>query len=76
MPLELSAALLIFLAVAMWKLVRRRGSTRREPFPDVADAPRSAEPIGVRMIGDGLGTYWLDVSATDDGVATERRLSD
>ena len=77
MVLDLTAALVVALVVGMWKLARRRTSRRREPFPNVPDAPPSAEPIAaLRMGGDGLGTYWLDVRATEDRFASERRSSE
>jgi hypothetical protein len=46
MTLELTAALVVFLAVAVWLLVRRRTPRRRGPLPDVPDAPPTAVPIG------------------------------
>lgn len=77
MVVDLTPALVVALAVGMWKLVRRRTSRRREPFPNVPDAPPSADPIAaLRMGGDGLGTYSLDMRASEDRMAWERRSSD
>jgi hypothetical protein len=53
---ELTAALIVFLAVAAWRFVRRRQSTPDEPFPDVGTAPTSATPVSEwRYNADGLG---------------------
>lgn len=45
MELDLTAALAVFLVVAVWRLVRHRTSRGRGPLPDVPDAPPSAAPI-------------------------------
>lgn len=45
MSLELTAALAVFLAAAVWGWVRRRAPRRDEPLPDVPDASPSAVPI-------------------------------
>ena len=45
MTLDLTAALGVFLAVAVWVLVRRRTPRRRGPLPDVPDALPTAVPI-------------------------------
>jgi len=76
MSLELSAALVVALGMGVWKLVRWRNSSRGEPFPNVPAAPPSAEPIEVRMYGDGIGGYEPDIRATEDPMTSERRSSD
>ena len=54
--MELTAALVVFLAVAAWRFARRRQSTPNEPFPDVGSAPTSAKPVSEwRYNTDGLG---------------------
>ena len=40
-----TAAFVVFLAVAVWGLVRRRTPRRSEPLPDVPDASPTAMPI-------------------------------
>ena len=77
MMLDLTAALLVALAVGVWKLLHRRTSSPGGPFPNVPDAPSSAEPITeARMYGDGLGGYSPDVRASEDQMASERRSRD
>jgi len=77
MAIDLTAALVVALVVGVWQLVRRRTPRRSEPFPNVVDAPPSAEPIApLRLNDNGLGTYSLDVPATADGMASDGRSSD
>lgn len=45
MTLDLTAPLVVFLAVAVWRLVRRRTPRRSGPLPDVPDASPTAVPI-------------------------------
>ena len=45
LTLELTAALVVFLAVAVWRFVRRRARRRSGPLPDVPDASPTAVPI-------------------------------
>lgn len=53
MPLDLTPAFLIviliaflvFLGVAMWRMVRRRTPRSSGPLPDVPDAPPTAMPV-------------------------------
>jgi hypothetical protein len=53
---ELTGALVVFLAVAGWRFARWRRSTPSEPFPDVGSAPTSAKPVSEwRYNTDGLG---------------------
>jgi len=72
---ELTAALLVFLAVAVWRFVRRRQSAPDEPFPDVGSAPTSAKPVSEwRYNTDGLGMNLRPRSeqpASDEGRRVE-----
>ena len=43
--LELTAALVVFLVVAVWRLVRHRTPRPTGPLPDVPDAPPAAVAI-------------------------------
>lgn len=45
MTLDLRAALAVFLAVAVWRLVRRRTHRASGPLPDIPDASPTAAPI-------------------------------
>jgi hypothetical protein len=45
MPLDLTAALAVFLSVLGWMLIRRRSQRTTGPFLDVPDAPGDATPI-------------------------------
>lgn len=45
MTLDLTAAAGVFLALAVWVLVRGRTPRASGPLPDVPDAPPTAEPI-------------------------------
>jgi hypothetical protein len=45
MTLDLTAPLVVFLAVAVWRLARRRQPRRSGPLPDVPDASPTAVPI-------------------------------
>jgi hypothetical protein len=45
MSLDLTAALVVFLAVAVWRLLRPRTRRRSGPLPDVPDATPRAVPI-------------------------------
>ena len=45
MPLELTAALVLFLAVAVWRLARHRSPHNSGPLVDVPDASPAAVPI-------------------------------
>jgi hypothetical protein len=58
MPLELTAALVAFLAVAAWRLARRQRTSESAPLPDVEDAPPSSDPIAVwRYDPNGFERY-------------------
>jgi len=78
MALELTAALVVALAVGNSKLVHRRAASRGEPFPNVPDAPASAEPIaGVRLYGEGIGGYASPATRpAEDRTASERPSRD
>ena len=69
MSLELTAALVVFLAVAVWGLVRRR-PRRGEPLPDVPDA----SPAGVPIDAAGLTPPYssLDPFAPPKQLANQR----
>jgi hypothetical protein len=45
MTLELTAALVAFVAVAVWRLVRRRPRHGDGPLPEVPDAAPAATPV-------------------------------
>jgi hypothetical protein len=67
MGLELTAALIVLLAVAVVRLVRRRAPNQRKPLPDVGSAPPSAEPIAVQWwTDDGLWRYYRELPTTTD----------
>ena len=58
MSLELTAALVAFLAVAAWRFARRRRPSEGGPLPDIEDAPPSSDPIAVwRYDPNGFETY-------------------
>ena len=61
MGFDLAAAALVFVAVGVWRLARRK-STHRGPLPDVGDAPASADPVFVwRYNDDRFTRYPADV---------------
>jgi hypothetical protein len=65
MSLDLTAALVVFLAVAVWRFARRRRPSRGKPLPDVGSAPPSADPVAVPWWNDdGLGMHYREVPAT------------
>ena len=70
MSLDLTAALVVFLAVAIWRFARRPRRTRSShTFPDVGTAPPSAHPVTVwRYNDDGLGMYSHDLPTTSQQV--------
>ena len=58
MPLDLTAALIVFLGFVVWRLARRTRAGGRDPLPDVGDASPSAEPALVwRYNDDGFTRY-------------------
>jgi hypothetical protein len=60
MPFELSAALVVFLALMVWRAAHRRRVSNHGPLPDVGEAPPSADPAFVwRYIDDGLYSRYL-----------------
>jgi hypothetical protein len=62
MGFDLAAAALVFVAVGVWRLARRKSMTNRGPLPDVGDAPASADPVFVwRYNDDGFTRYPADV---------------
>ena len=73
--MELTAALVVFLAVAVWRFAHRRHSTPSEPFPDVGKAPASAKPVSEWSYNtDGLGMNLRPRSeqpASDEGRRVE-----
>ena len=78
MTLELTAALLALVAVAVWRLVRRRPRRDGGPFPDVPDASPTATPV--EAPGFTLPYSSLDPSAPPkrlaSGAPTDRASGD
>jgi hypothetical protein len=69
---ELTAALVVFLAVAVWRLVRRRTPRRSGPLPDVPDASPMAVPI--EAPGLDLPYSSLDPTAPTKRLANRTRV--
>lgn len=76
MPFELTAALLVALAVGVWRLLRRPTGSRSEgPLPDVGDAPPNATSISSpRWNDDGVGAY--DPAFPTNADPVDRRSTD
>jgi hypothetical protein len=73
MPLELTAALVVFLGLIVWRAAHRQRSKEVGPLPDVGEAPPSADPVLVwRYNDDGFTRYLAEVPAPE----AERRESD
>ena len=73
MPRELTAALVVFLALIAWRAAHWQRSKEVEPLPDVGEAPSSADPVLVwRYNDDGFTRYLAEVRAPE----AERRESD
>ncbi len=71
MPLELSAALVVAIAIAAWRMFRPGGRSVWGPIRDVAEAPSDARPIASPVLNDdGLGTYSLPLETPEE--STER----
>jgi len=61
---DLTAALVVALAVAAWRFGRRRSRSQTGAMQSVGDAPPHAEPITWPRLNDnGVGTYSLDLPA-------------
>jgi len=58
MTLDLTAALIVFLAVAVWQMLRRRNPRSGGPLPDVPDASPTA--VAVQVPGLTLPDSSLD----------------
>jgi hypothetical protein len=58
MGFDLTAGVLVFVAVVIWRMARRGTLTNLGPLPDVGDAPASADPVFVwRYEDDGFTRY-------------------
>ena len=58
MTLELTAGLVAFVAVAVWRFAHRRRSSPSRPLPHVGNAPALADPVTRwRYNDDGLGMH-------------------
>lgn len=72
MSLDLTAALVVFLAVVVLRLLRRRTPRRSGPLDDVPDASPTAEPI--EAPGLTLPYSSLDPSAPPKRLSTRTRV--
>lgn len=73
MNLDLTAALVVFLAVLVVRFARWRRPRRPEPLPDVGGAPPSAQPVAVPSWNtDGIGMYYRELPRT---AQTEERTT-
>ena len=64
MGFDLTAGVIVFLAVVVWRIARRPTMTDRGPLPDIGDAPASADPVFVwRYNNDGFTRYPAEVPA-------------
>lgn len=68
MTYQLTAALVVALAVAVWRIMRPRNRRRSEgPLPDVGSAPPGATPIALhRWRVEGVGGQELQFLSDAD----------
>jgi hypothetical protein len=73
---ELSAAFVVAVAIAAWRMFRRRGRSEWGPILDVAEAPSDARPIASPVLNDdGLGTYSLHLGTPEESRNARERAA-